>query len=104
MSDYLHPVSRACQERSAETIQALSKSELVYVLADVYGVQPPTDDEGETIHPDDFNGSVSKEMMLELLAAADETTGFDSDGDESDGESDGESDTNADADEAEAEA
>ena len=67
MSEYLHPVSRATEEQTAETIEGLNKSELVYVLADAYGLDAPTDDEGDEIHPDDYNGNVSRDMLLSLV-------------------------------------
>jgi len=78
MSEYLHPVSRACEEQTANTITALSKSELVFVLADTYDITPPQDDNGNVIHPDDYSGGVTKQQMLELLEVSDETSGFDS--------------------------
>lgn len=74
MPNYLHPVSRACEEKTAETIEGLSKSELVYVLCDVYGLATPTDEDGEEIHPDDYNGNVTKEMMMELIFQHDDVT------------------------------
>lgn len=78
MTEYLHPVSRACQEPTDENLSNLNKSELVYVLAEVHDLTPPEDEDGEPIHPDDFNGGVTRDMLESLIDSGRDFSGEDS--------------------------
>lgn len=92
MAEHLHPVSRACEEPNDNNISNLNKSELVYVLAELYDFEPPTDDNGEVIHPDDFDGTIGREDMEAVIRAGRDDDYSDDDSDEEDSDDDSEGD------------
>lgn len=93
MAEFKHPVTRATEEQNADAINNLNKSELVYVLADAFGLESPTDDDGEVIHPDDYNGNVSREMLVSLI-----NEGYDIDADDADDDDEDSEETESDDD------
>lgn len=64
---FQHPVTIACQEKTEETIEELSKTEMIYVACELCGIEPPRNSDGDVIHPDNYRGDVKKRVFRELL-------------------------------------